>query len=337
MANAALYEAMKARLNANLVLARHEKGKAEDAETAFHGLGKALAQLEKVTGASAYKAEVADAKALGHAIRGGVQGERDAGRAVRRDPRSRDHQAERGSDRGSGEDQGRDRQARKRGRRSLVRHHRQQRDPHRRAEPDRRGVRHRGGVGLRPQHLQAGDRDDRRHAHAGRRRHQCRHPRPRPPRRDRRDGGLGPGVQGQHDRRQPPARRAGQGAGGQGAPPEDGRRGHRAVRSEDDRSREDRLVRFHRTAGRRPDAQQHGGGNLQAVRRGGRRGRAGIGQRADGRFGGGGAHLLGRRDLAPGRHLDPDHQQGGAGSRAHQRQGQCPGRSGQADQRGASA
>ena len=65
MANAALYEAMKARLNANLVLARHEKGKAEDAETAFHGLGKALAQLEKVTGASAYKADVADAKALG--------------------------------------------------------------------------------------------------------------------------------------------------------------------------------------------------------------------------------------------------------------------------------
>ena len=65
MANAALYEAMKARLNANLVLARHEKGKAEDAETAFHGLAKALAQLEKVTGASAYKAEVADAKALG--------------------------------------------------------------------------------------------------------------------------------------------------------------------------------------------------------------------------------------------------------------------------------
>jgi methyl-accepting chemotaxis protein len=65
MANAALYEAMKARLNANLVLARHEKGKAEDAETAFHGLAKALAQLEKVTGASAYRAEVADAKALG--------------------------------------------------------------------------------------------------------------------------------------------------------------------------------------------------------------------------------------------------------------------------------
>jgi methyl-accepting chemotaxis protein len=65
MANAALYEAMKARLNANLVLARHEKGKADAAETAFHGLGKALAQLEKVTGASAYKAEVADAKALG--------------------------------------------------------------------------------------------------------------------------------------------------------------------------------------------------------------------------------------------------------------------------------
>jgi hypothetical protein len=65
MANAALYEAMKARLNANLVLARHEKGKADAAETAFHDLGKALAQLEKVTGASAYKAEVADATALG--------------------------------------------------------------------------------------------------------------------------------------------------------------------------------------------------------------------------------------------------------------------------------
>jgi methyl-accepting chemotaxis protein len=65
MANAALYEAMKARLNANLVIARHEKGKAEAAETAFHELGKALAQLEKVTGASEYKSEVAEAKALG--------------------------------------------------------------------------------------------------------------------------------------------------------------------------------------------------------------------------------------------------------------------------------
>jgi methyl-accepting chemotaxis protein len=65
MANAALYEAMKARLNANLALARHEKGKADAAETAFDGLGKALAQLEKVTGGSAYKAEVVDAKALG--------------------------------------------------------------------------------------------------------------------------------------------------------------------------------------------------------------------------------------------------------------------------------
>ena len=65
MANAALYEAMKARLNANLVIARHEKGKAEAAETAFHELSKALAQLEKATGASEYKAEVADAKALG--------------------------------------------------------------------------------------------------------------------------------------------------------------------------------------------------------------------------------------------------------------------------------
>ena len=42
-----------------------EKGKADAAETAFHDLGKALAQLEKATGASAYKAEVADAKALG--------------------------------------------------------------------------------------------------------------------------------------------------------------------------------------------------------------------------------------------------------------------------------
>ena len=65
MANAALYEAMKARLNANLVIARHEKGNAAAAETAFHELGKALAQLEGVTGASEYKAEVADAKALG--------------------------------------------------------------------------------------------------------------------------------------------------------------------------------------------------------------------------------------------------------------------------------
>jgi len=34
-------------------------------DNALAVLGKALAQLEKATGASAYKAEVADAKALG--------------------------------------------------------------------------------------------------------------------------------------------------------------------------------------------------------------------------------------------------------------------------------
>ena len=65
LANAALYETMKARLGANLLLARHEKAAAEQTEAAFHGLAKALAQLEKVTGGSAYKAEVAEAKALG--------------------------------------------------------------------------------------------------------------------------------------------------------------------------------------------------------------------------------------------------------------------------------
>ena len=65
MANAALYEVMKARLGASLLLARHEESTAEQAEAAFHGMTKALAQLEKVTGSSAYKAEVAEAKALG--------------------------------------------------------------------------------------------------------------------------------------------------------------------------------------------------------------------------------------------------------------------------------
>jgi methyl-accepting chemotaxis protein len=65
MANAALYEAMKARLSVNILLARHESSRAEEAEAAFHNLVKALAQLENVTGSSAYKAEVAEAKALG--------------------------------------------------------------------------------------------------------------------------------------------------------------------------------------------------------------------------------------------------------------------------------
>jgi len=65
MANVALYETMKARLGANLLLARREKSAALQTEEAFHGMAKALAQLEKVTGASAYKAEVAEAKALG--------------------------------------------------------------------------------------------------------------------------------------------------------------------------------------------------------------------------------------------------------------------------------
>ena len=65
MANTALYEAMKARLSVNVMLARHESSKAEEAEAAFHNLAKALAQLEKVTGSSAYKAEVAEAKTLG--------------------------------------------------------------------------------------------------------------------------------------------------------------------------------------------------------------------------------------------------------------------------------
>ncbi len=65
MANAALYEVMKARLGANLLLVRGEKTAAQQTEEAFHGMVKALAQLEKVTGASAYKAEVAEAKTLG--------------------------------------------------------------------------------------------------------------------------------------------------------------------------------------------------------------------------------------------------------------------------------
>jgi methyl-accepting chemotaxis protein len=65
MANAALYEVMKARLGANLLLVRHEKGAVEQTEAAFHGMLKALAQLEKVAGGSVYKADVAEAKALG--------------------------------------------------------------------------------------------------------------------------------------------------------------------------------------------------------------------------------------------------------------------------------
>ena len=65
LANAALYETMKARLGANLLLARHEKSAAEETEAAFHQLMAALAQLEKVAGAAAFKDQVAEAKALG--------------------------------------------------------------------------------------------------------------------------------------------------------------------------------------------------------------------------------------------------------------------------------
>jgi methyl-accepting chemotaxis protein len=65
LANAALYETMKARLGANLLLARHEKKAAEQTEEAFHGLAQALAQLEKVTGGSSFAAAVTEAKALG--------------------------------------------------------------------------------------------------------------------------------------------------------------------------------------------------------------------------------------------------------------------------------
>jgi methyl-accepting chemotaxis protein len=65
LANAALYETMKARLNASILLARHEQTTAEQTEAALHGMTAALAQLEKVTGASPYKAIVAEAVVLG--------------------------------------------------------------------------------------------------------------------------------------------------------------------------------------------------------------------------------------------------------------------------------
>ncbi|HNB27327.1 MAG TPA: methyl-accepting chemotaxis protein [Alphaproteobacteria bacterium] len=65
LANAALYETMKARLGANLLLARRKKSAAEETQAAFEEMAKALAQLEKVTGGAAYQAEVADAKTLG--------------------------------------------------------------------------------------------------------------------------------------------------------------------------------------------------------------------------------------------------------------------------------
>ncbi len=65
LANVALYETMKARLGATMLLARGEKAAAAETEAAFHEMAKALAQLEKVTGASAYKGEVAEAKTLG--------------------------------------------------------------------------------------------------------------------------------------------------------------------------------------------------------------------------------------------------------------------------------
>ena len=65
LANAALYETMKARLSVNLLLARHEKSAVEQAEEAFRNMANALAQLEKVSGGSEYKTEVAEAKTLG--------------------------------------------------------------------------------------------------------------------------------------------------------------------------------------------------------------------------------------------------------------------------------
>ena len=66
MANAALYEVMKARLGANLLLVtpREEQPRCRPKRPSRASV-KALAQLEKVTGGSAYKAEVAEAKTLG--------------------------------------------------------------------------------------------------------------------------------------------------------------------------------------------------------------------------------------------------------------------------------
>lgn len=64
IAGEALREAMSARLYVNILLDRHEKAAGEQAEAAFHALSASIAELEKMSGGSSFRAELDDAKAL---------------------------------------------------------------------------------------------------------------------------------------------------------------------------------------------------------------------------------------------------------------------------------
>jgi methyl-accepting chemotaxis protein len=63
LANAALTEILKARLYANLMLARHETGSDERAEAAFEGVAAAMGQIEKVASDPALRASLEEIKA----------------------------------------------------------------------------------------------------------------------------------------------------------------------------------------------------------------------------------------------------------------------------------
>lgn len=64
LASAGLYAVMKARLNANLILARHESASVEEAEKAFAAAKKAVGQVEKVAVNRVLRSEAGEIKGL---------------------------------------------------------------------------------------------------------------------------------------------------------------------------------------------------------------------------------------------------------------------------------
>ena len=136
-------------------------------------------------------------------------------------------------------------------------------------------------------------------------------PGPRPPRRDRRNGRRGRGVQEQHDRGRSAARRAARGRGAAGRAAQ-GRHApaRRCVRRRGRRDRRDRVLGLDRTRSLRHHADADGravaGSGDQ--RRGGLRGS--LHQRAVGRLGERGIDILGQRDQPPGPGIGAHRQRG---------------------------
>ena len=210
-------------------------------------------------------------------------------------------------------------------RRSARRAHPRRRIQRERRAPGRRrshvrgrfrragGLRRRGigigvrscGDGLRPDSDRPPDRDDDRRDGSARRRRRCRRSAvPAAPRRDRRDGGRGAGVQGQPDPK-PSARsrdRAGAAGGGgaaQGLHAPDGRRFRAGGRGHHRHG----VVLGDGIAGHRPDHDRHRDADGEPVhhRRGG--GRGSRHERQYGGRGGGRARLVGPGDRPSGRQL----------------------------------